>query len=75
MSSPNLTLAARRIEDLPCDGGKVVDTLAGGVLRLFVKLHAVERRLAALEKRQGRPSARRNTVRDQHERHGHSAAL
>jgi hypothetical protein len=57
MSSPNLAAAARRIEDIPSDGGKVVDTLAGGLLRIFVRLNEIEaqqarfgRRLAALEK-------------------------
>ena len=46
----------RKLEDLPSDGGRAVDTLAGAMLRLFVKLHALEetqarlgRRLAALE--------------------------
>lgn len=52
--------ASRRIEDLPSDGGKVVDTLAGAILRLFIRLGEVDaslgrhdRRLAALE--HGRP--------------------
>jgi hypothetical protein len=46
----------RKLEDLPSDGGRAVDTLAGAMLRLFVKLHALEeaqarlgRRIAALE--------------------------
>jgi hypothetical protein len=47
----------RKIEDLPSDGGRVVDTLAGAILRIFVRLEAIEeaqarlaRRLAALER-------------------------
>jgi hypothetical protein len=35
----NLALAPRRIEDLPSDRGRTVDTLAGGMLRLFAKVH------------------------------------
>jgi hypothetical protein len=56
MSSPNLASSARKLEDLPSDGGHVVDTLAGAILRIFVKLRAIEeaqarlgRRIAALE--------------------------
>jgi hypothetical protein len=40
----------RRLEDLPSDGGRAVDTLAGGMLRIFVRLEQMERRLAKLEK-------------------------
>lgn len=46
----------RKIEDLPSDGGKVVDVLAGAILRLFIRLGEIDaalgrhdRRLAALE--------------------------
>jgi hypothetical protein len=46
----------RKLEDLPSDGGRTVDTLAGAVLRIFVRLHAIEeaqarigRRITALE--------------------------
>ena len=42
MSSPNLTRTVRKLEDLPSDGGRAVDTLAGAMLRLFVRLHALE---------------------------------
>ena len=50
MSLPNLALTIRRIEDLPSDGGRTIDTLAGGMLRLFVRVEGLERRLKALEK-------------------------
>jgi hypothetical protein len=45
-------LPTRRIEDLPSDGGKTVDTIAGGMLRLFVRVEGLKKRLKALE--QGR---------------------
>jgi hypothetical protein len=32
--SPNLARSARKLEDLPSDGGQAVDTLAGAILRL-----------------------------------------
>jgi hypothetical protein len=51
MSSPNLAAAARRIEDIPSDGGRTVDTLAGGILRIFVKISAIEGAQAVLERR------------------------
>ena len=44
MPSPNLTRTVRKLEDLPSDGGRAIDTLTGATLRLFVWLHAVERR-------------------------------
>ena len=54
--SANIASTTRKLEDLPSDGGRAVDTLAGAMLRLFVRLHALEetqarlgRRLAALE--------------------------
>ena len=66
MSSPNLTRTVRKLEDLPSDGGRAVDTLAGAMLRLFVRLHALEerqarlgRRLAALEGAQPSTAAAR----------------
>jgi hypothetical protein len=47
----------RKVEDLPSDGGRTVDTIAGALLRIFTRLNALERtqallgrRLAALEK-------------------------
>jgi hypothetical protein len=54
--SPNFATTTRKLEDLPSDGGRAVDTLAGAILRIFVRLAAIEeaharlgRRLAALE--------------------------
>jgi hypothetical protein len=32
---PNLARSARKLEDLPSDDGRVVDTLAGAILRVF----------------------------------------
>jgi hypothetical protein len=46
----NIRLATRRIEDFTSDGGRTVDTLAGGMLRIFVRLEEMERRLTKLEK-------------------------
>jgi hypothetical protein len=45
-----LLTPTRRIEDIPSDGGRTVDTLAGGMLRIFVRLEEMERRLTKLEK-------------------------
>jgi hypothetical protein len=39
MLSPNITRSARKLEDLPSDGGAAVDTLAGGLLRTFIRLN------------------------------------
>jgi hypothetical protein len=46
----SLSTPTRRLEDLPSDGGRAVDTLAGGMLRIFVRLEEMERRLTKLEK-------------------------
>jgi hypothetical protein len=46
----SVPIPTRRLEDLPSDGGRTVDTLAGGMLRIFVRLEKMERRLAKLEK-------------------------
>jgi hypothetical protein len=47
MSSPNLASSARKLEDLPSDGGHVVDTLAGAILEEAQA--RLGRRIAALE--------------------------
>jgi hypothetical protein len=47
-----LPISTRRLEDLPSDGGRTVDTIAGGLLRLFVRVEGLEKRLKVLE--QGR---------------------
>jgi hypothetical protein len=49
---PTLT---RRLEDLPSDGGRAVDTLAGGMLRIFIRLEDMERWLVRLEKLRPEP--------------------
>jgi hypothetical protein len=56
MMSPGLARAARKLEDLPSDGRRAVDTLAGANLRIFIRLNELEevckrlgRRLAVLE--------------------------
>jgi hypothetical protein len=51
-----LPTPTRRLEDLPSDGGRTVDTLAGGMLRIFVRLEEMERRLTKLEKIRPEPS-------------------
>jgi hypothetical protein len=43
--------AAAKIEDLPSDGGKTVDTLAGGLLRTFIRLNELEAALAKVTSR------------------------
>jgi hypothetical protein len=52
----DLAATVRKVEELPSDGGKIVDTLAGAVLRVFARLGEFEteigrlkRRLAAIE--------------------------
>ena len=47
MPSPNLARSARKLEDLPSDGGAAVDCLAGGLLRTFIRLNELEARSAA----------------------------
>jgi len=41
----DLSKTRRKIEDIRSDNGKVVDTIAGGLLRTFVRLN--ERRVPA----------------------------
>jgi hypothetical protein len=41
----------RRLEELPSDGGQAVDTLAGAVLRLFIRSNELEAQLARLTRR------------------------
>jgi hypothetical protein len=41
----------RKLEDLPTDNGRVVDTLAGANLRIFVCLHELEEQLHRLSRR------------------------
>jgi hypothetical protein len=53
VSSPNLARSQAKIEDLPSDGGRVVDTLAGALLRVFVRLNEMERAFGELRKRVG----------------------
>jgi len=55
MSSPNLARSARKIGELPSDGGRTVDTIAGAVLRLFVKLNETEAAQARLGRRLAAP--------------------
>jgi hypothetical protein len=55
MSNLRPLSSTRRLEDLPSDGGRTVDTLAGGMLRIFVRLEEIERRLAKLEKLRPEP--------------------
>jgi hypothetical protein len=41
-SSRSLLVDAKKIEDLPSDGGHVVDVLAGAYLRIFCRLKQLE---------------------------------
>ena len=52
----DLSKPRRKIEDIPSDNGKVVDTIAGALLRTFVRLNELDqanvrlnRRVAVLE--------------------------
>jgi hypothetical protein len=80
----DLSKTRRKIEDIPSDNGKVVDTIAGALLRTFVRLNELDQanarlglRVAVLEgQRQTRPgscgeatgSARRRQRRHRHRR-------
>jgi hypothetical protein len=50
---PNLARSQAKIEDLPSDGGRVVDTLAGAILRVFARLNEIERAYNDLRVRVG----------------------
>ena len=50
-SSPDLARSARKLEDLPSDGGQAVDTLAGALLRVFLRLNEQEAAIARLTRR------------------------
>ena len=50
---PNLARSQAKIEDLPSDGGRVVDTLAGAILRVFARLNEIERAYNDLRARVG----------------------
>jgi hypothetical protein len=49
--SPNLARSARKLEDLPSDGGAAVDSLAGALLRTFIRLNELEAALARVTRR------------------------
>jgi hypothetical protein len=52
MPSPNrFASSIARLEGLPSDGGKTVDTLAGGLLRTFVRIGELEAALARVSHR------------------------
>jgi hypothetical protein len=60
MSSPNLARSARKIEELPTDDGSVLDTIAGAILRIFVRINQIEAehaRLGRLKAVEGAPAA------------------
>jgi hypothetical protein len=63
MSSSDFASTIRKLEDLPSDGGRAVDTIAGALLRIFIRLNEIEaaqarlgRRVAALEGPQPDPA-------------------
>ena len=47
----DLSKTHRKIEDIPSDGGKVVDTIARLLLRIFVRLNDVDKAMARLGRR------------------------
>jgi hypothetical protein len=47
----DLSGSQRKIEDLPSDGGKIVDVLAGGLLRVFARLNQLDQAVARLGRR------------------------
>ena len=51
MPPPDLVRSIAKLEDLPSDGGRAVDVLAGGLLRTFARLNAIERAYAELRAR------------------------
>ena len=53
MSDPSLARSQAKVEDLPSDGGRVVDTIAGAMLRVFVRLNEIERAYNDLRARVG----------------------
>jgi hypothetical protein len=84
VSSPDLARSQAKVEDLPSDGGRVVDTIAGAMLRVFVRrLSEIEQAYGELRKRVGAleerprpaPAANGRTTQDGHEdRRGSTAA-
>ena len=52
MPSPDCFASiTRRLEDLPSDGGAALDTLAGGLLRTFIRLNEQEAAIGRLTRR------------------------
>jgi hypothetical protein len=51
MPSISPEISVRRLEELPSDGGNVVDVLAGANLRIFVGLAQLEAAMKALTTR------------------------
>jgi hypothetical protein len=50
-----------KLADLPSDDGRIIDTIAGVLLRQFAAINRLQRRLEALEhpkKKRGRPPRR-----------------
>ena len=47
----DLSKTRRKIEDFPSDNGKVVDTIAGALLRAFVRLNELDQANARLGRR------------------------
>jgi hypothetical protein len=47
----DLASSQRRVQDLPSDNGKIVDVIAGALMRIFTKLAEVEERQEAIVRR------------------------
>src|SRR5215813_12518449 len=71
MPSPDMVRAARKIEELPSDGGTTVDTLAGGLLRTFIRLNQVEAAYQQLTRRVARLEGTDNKTANGGERSSH----
>ena len=48
MPSHSHQIGIRRLEELPSDGGRAVDVLAGANLRIFIRLHEIEEQMKVL---------------------------
>jgi hypothetical protein len=57
MPPSSIDRSARKLEDLASDGGQAVDTLAGAILRLFIRANEIEGLLAKIGRRVARVEA------------------
>jgi hypothetical protein len=85
VSDPALDRQQAKVENLPADDGRAIDTLAGGMLRVFARLNTIESayrdlraRVATLEERPRAPATtadlRRTTADGRPDTRGSNAA-